>query len=255
MSVEISLRDGVAVVRLSRPEVLNALDPMTVDRLISALRETGGDPRLRGIVLAGAGGNFCSGADVRVLAKMDAAPFRAFVESLQDLTRALRSLPFPSVAAVDGVAVGGGMEMALACDFRVASRSARLGFPEVRRGLVVTGGASRLLVLLVGLPVARRLLLGGELVDAEFARATGLVDEFCETGAAEDQAVALLERLRVGSAAALRETRRLLDLALEGSLDQVLDLEVDAILRCFEGVDAAEGLRAFLDRRPPRFSD
>lgn len=252
MTVQTSRTDDIALIRLDRPDVLNALDLPMAEALFAALEDVKSDP-LQGLVITGAGGAFCSGANLTAVAKMDEAGFRRFIETLQNITRTLRSLPFPTVAAIEKVALGGGLELGIACDFRIAGRSTRFGFPEVHRGLVVTSAASRLLALHVGLPVARQLLFLTDYIDAEFANRVGLVDEVCIDDTAEKHALTLLARLATASVPAVAEMRQLLEAAVVGDLEAVYDREVDASVRSFARPDATEGVEAFLERRPPRF--
>ncbi len=252
MSVQTTRIDNIAVVRLNRPDVLNALDLPMAEALLSALEAAKGDP-LQGLVLTGAGGAFCSGANMKAMAETDERGFRRFIETIQRATRILRSLPFPTVAAIEKIAIGGGLELGIACDFRVAGHSTRFGFPEVDRGLVVTSAASRLLALTVGLPVARQLLFLLDHVDGEFAERVGLVDELCPDGEAEKHAVSLLSRLGSASGPAVAEMRLLLEAGFVGDLENVYQREIEASTRCFVRPDAAEGIQAFLERRPPCF--
>jgi len=253
MTVQTARIDDVVVVRLDQPDVLNALDGPMVERLLAALTAVRHDD-LRGLVLCGAGGAFCSGANMKAVAGMDRGAWASFIETIQEVTRVLRSLPFPTVAAIEKVAVGGGFELAIACDFRVAGRTAQFSFPEVSRGLVVTSAASRLLPLLVGLPRARQLLFLSDGIDGAAAEELGLVDELCVDGAAEQRALALLARIGQASFGAVAEMRALLEHAVVGDLAATYDRELEASIRCFDRPDAAEGVRAFLERRNPDFT-
>jgi enoyl-CoA hydratase len=243
----------VAVLTVGRPEVLNALDRDLLTRLIVALRTVGADPLARAIVLTGAGRAFMAGADVQLMASASLPEFRRFVDAIQELTRVVRASSIPVIAAVNGIAVGAGCEIACACDLRLASRTAVFGFPETRIGLVVTSGASWLLPRLVGRGWARRMLCTGETVEAGEAYRIGLVDGICEPEDVVSMAVALGCRLAGSEPLALRLSRSLLDSAEESSLEAALHLEVEAILSCVSEGQAREGLRAFLEKREPSY--
>ncbi|HLN06544.1 MAG TPA: enoyl-CoA hydratase/isomerase family protein [Acidimicrobiales bacterium] len=246
--------DGpVAVLTFRRPEVLNALDRDLLACLIEALGRVGSEPRVRAIVLTGAGRAFMAGADVRLMARASLPEFRRFVEDIQELTRVIRACPVPVIAAVNGIAVGAGCEIACACDIRLASRTAVLGFPEARLGLVVTSGASWLLPGLVGRGWARRMLFTGETLEADEAHRIGLVDGICEPDEILGAAVALGARLAGSEPLAVRLSRSLLDAGEASSLETALRHEVEAILSCFCEGQAREGLEAFLEKREPHY--
>lgn len=252
MGVQTVRADGIAIVRFDQPGVLNALSPPMLHELIATLQDLNSEP-LEGLVLTGADGTFCSGANLNSVAEMDNAGFVAFVELIQESTRLLRSIECPTVAAIEGFAIGGGVEFGLACDFRVAGSSAVFGFPEVSRGLVVTSAASRLLPLCVGLSAARQLLFLHETVDTAFAERVGLVDEVCVDGAAEQRAVDLLtSRLRAASGRAVVEMRRLLEESFIGDLSDVYQREIEASARCIEGTEVETAARDFLRERGGR---
>jgi enoyl-CoA hydratase len=253
VSLEIARQGPVALFTLRRPEVLNALDRDLLGRLVDALRTTAADPSVRAVVLTGAGRAFMSGADVALMASASQQDFRAFVEDIQELTRALRGSSAPVIAAINGIAVGAGCEIACACDIRLASRAARLGFPEARLGLVVTSGASWLLPRLVGGGQARRMLFTGEMLTAAEAERMGLVDGVCEPEELVPAAVGLGLRLADSEPLALRLSRSLLEAGERSSLESALRKEVEAILSCLSKGRGREGLRAFLEKREPNF--
>lgn len=251
--LDVAWEGPVAVLTFGRPEVLNALDQDLLTRLIEALRTVGADPSARAIVLTGAGRAFMAGADVRLMASAPLPEFRRFVEDLQELTRVVRASSVPVIAAVNGVTVGAGCEIACACDTRLASRTAVLGFPETRIGLVVTNGARWLLPRLVGRGWTRRMLFTGETLEAVEAHRIGLVVGVCEPEEVVPMAIALGWRLAGSEPLALRLSRSLLDAAEESSLETALHHEVEAILSCVSEGQAREGLGAFLEKPEPSY--
>ena len=262
--VSVAVVDGVATLTLDRPEVLNAIRPRTLDDLVAALAAVAADTEVRVVVLTGAGRAFCSGQDLDVLAEQlavddgsaaQAARARSveLLERFQDLTRRLRELPVPTIAALNGVAVGAGAELALACDIRVACCEARIGFVEAARGLFQTNGATWLLPRLIGMSQALELLVTAELVDATRAAELGLVSQVV----AQDDFPAAVDRLahRISTNAPLpvRRAVALVRRTYELGLDEAMALEVDATADCLASEDLREGTRAFHERREPRY--
>lgn len=245
MSVR-SERDGAAVwIRWARPERLNALDRESLAALGAALAEAGkGDARA--IVLHGEGGAFSAGDDLRETATLSAEQWAETLTAFNRLTREIVRAPQPVIAAVDGVCVGGAFELAVACDIRVASPRSRLGCPEVAIGLSISNGFS-----LLAPRAARRLVLTGELIDADEALRLGLVDAIAED--VEAEALRFVERIATLAPQAVAGSKRLLDEAHREALERALDREAALCEQLFETADAREGLQAFLEKREPRF--
>ncbi len=252
-SIDISRDGSVVTITMSRRRVLNALDHDLLGKLIDAVSSLGNTPSVRAIVLTGRHPAFVAGADISLMEAATLQEFRAFIEDIQELTRVLLRSPTPVIAAINGVAVGAGCEIACACDLRVASRTAVLGFPEARLGLVVTSGASHLLPRLVGRGWARRLLLTGETISAHDAERIGLVDSVFEPEELLPAAHRLGLLLAECEPLALRLSRSLLDAGGENSLESAMHHEVEAILSCVSEGQAREGLLAFLQRRAPHY--
>jgi enoyl-CoA hydratase/carnithine racemase len=240
--------DGVAVVRLCRPEALNALTPNMVRGLSAAVEELAAHPSIAALVLVGEGRAFCAGADIHFEQAAGERDFAAFVEDLQQLTRVLRSSRLLVVAAVNGIAVGGGFELALACDHRAAAPGAMLGFPEVTLGLTVTSGVTHMLPRILGTSRAIELLLSGRSMVAAEALEAGLVD------AVDDDALAAAVRLAAVAAAAPPGLVELIKAGVYGgadsTLEQALGAEARAIGEAFRRPGAREALREFVERRP-----
>ena len=239
-------RDGPAAwIRWSRPERLNAFDPESLHRLGDLLAKAG-TSNARAIVCFGEDGAFSSGDDLRETAAMNAAEWRRTLEAFNRLTREIVAAPQPVVAAIDGVCVGGAFEFAFACDVRVATPRSRLGCPEVAVGLSISNGFS-----LLAPRTARRLVLTGELVDAEEAVALGLIDAVVEDAEAEGQRLA--ERIASLAPLAVAGSKRLLDEAQRELLERALARELGLCAGLFDTDDAREGLAAFLEKRAPAY--
>ena len=233
---------GVALVTLNRPEALNALD----DGLLVALHEAfgGGFGGARALVVAGAGRAFCTGADLKARAAMDEERWRSHHETLRAAFAAVRECRLPTVAAVEGFALAGGLELALCCDLVVAARDAQLRLPEVSRGIMPGAGATKILPRLVGVARAKDLILTGRRIDAETAHTWGLVARVTEPGAATAAAVELAAEIADNAPLAVQAAKRSLD---GGD-------ELEAYWSCIGSDDQREGVRAFVERREPRFT-
>jgi enoyl-CoA hydratase len=255
MSVlRVEVRDQVAVFTLNRPDRLNAIGSETVGRLRDALAEAREDDRVRALVLAGAGRAFSAGADLNEIESFTTPGlFRAFVGRLTETYALLEDFPKPSVAAVHGFAFGGGLELALACDLRVAERGARLGLPEMKLGVLPGAGGTQRLPRLVPPAIAKQMILSGEPIDAERAYALGLVNELAEPGETLAVAEALATRLAAGAPLALAAGKRLIDYGLGMDLETAIAYERETVSVLFSTEDRAEGLKAFRERRPGEF--
>jgi enoyl-CoA hydratase len=247
-------RGPVEVLTLNRPDKRNALNTGLRQALVSALEEIAADASVRCIVLTGAGDKaFVAGADVTEFAGRDVAAQAATMlgRRVYDVVAALER---PLVAAINGVCLGGGLELALACDIRVASSTARFGQPEVNLGLIPGGGATQRLPRVVGMGAALRLILTGDPVDAAEALRIGLVEEITEPADCLPRAIAIAERISRNSPVAVAAARRATRAALGIPLSAGLDLERATFLACFAAADRTEGIAAFLEKRPPRFA-
>lgn len=248
--------DGaVAVVTVDNPPV-NALDEATLEALGEAAGRIAGDAGVRAAVLTGAGGKaLAAGADLKEL--QGALGNRDEMDHHVGITRPVFSawwnLEVPVLAAVEGSAAGGGLELALVCDLIVAERSARLGFPEVKLGLIPGAGGTQRLPRRVGSAAALRMLALGKLLDAEAAAEIGLVDVVVDADA-RAAAIELATRLAAGPGVAVRAAKRALRSAAELPLEEGLDAERELFLATAMTADAAEGASAFLERRPPTFN-
>lgn len=246
-------RGAVDILTLNRPDKRNALNTALRTALIAALDELAGDVGVRVIVLTGAGDRaFVAGADVTEFTGRDVAAQAASMQArrVYDVVAASER---PLVAAINGACLGGGLELALACDIRIASTTARFGQPEVNLGLIPGGGATQRLPRVVGLGAALRLILTGEPVDAAEALRMGLVEEVTEPEDCLERAIAVAERIARNSPVAVAAARRATRAALGLPLAAGLDLERAAFLAAFAAEDRAEGIAAFLEKRQPVF--
>jgi 2-(1,2-epoxy-1,2-dihydrophenyl)acetyl-CoA isomerase len=254
-----SVKDGVAVLTMNRPERLNALSPAMLDALAEALPRLGEDPAVGTIVLTGAGRAFCAGGDVKAMAEGTEASGTTLEERAQGLrtrmevSRWLHELPKPTIAMVRGAAAGAGLSLALACDMRVAGETARFATAFARVGYSGDFGGSYYLTRLVGTAKARELYFTADVLDAAQALALGLVNRVVPDARLEDETGALAARLARGPRIAYRYMKRNMNAAEHGSLAELLDLEAWHHSRCGMTEDHREAARAFVDKREPTF--
>jgi enoyl-CoA hydratase/carnithine racemase len=245
---------AIALLTLDRPEVMNAIDDAMLAALHAALDELEGDAAIRALVLAGAGDRaFCAGMDLKERAGFSDDDLRAQRALIVGLVRRLHELPVPTIAAVDGVALGGGFELALACDLIVAGEGASFGLPEVRVGIFPGGGSTQTLTWLVGPARARDVILTGRRLTAAEAEAWGVVARVVSLGGALEAALALARTIAEGAPLGIRQAKA----AIRGAHRALADgLEAENAL--YETVlvsdDRREGFRAFTEKRKPRFT-
>ena len=244
---------GVAVVTLRNPAQLNALGTAMIAALDDAITTVAGDPEVRIVVVTGEGKAFSAGADIKEFGAL-AGPleFRAFIEELETMLRRLERLPKPSIAAVNGIAFGGGLELALACDLRVVDEGARLGVPEIKLGLLPGAGGTQRLPRIVAPAVAMQMLMTGDPVHASEAHRIGLANEVAPAGTVLERAVDLARTLTARPPLALAAMKRLRE-AWALPLDVALDHERETVSMLFATEDRTEGTAAFAEKREARF--
>jgi enoyl-CoA hydratase len=248
-------RGAVAVLTLNRPDRLNAIGRDVLGLLAIAVAEAEADEQIRALVIAGAGRAFCAGADLgEIEALPDARAFRRFIARMTEVYQLISDCPKPSVAALHGVAFGGGLELALACDLRVAETGARLGVPEMKLGVLPGAGGTQRLPRLVPPAIAKQMILTGEPVTAQRAYDLGLVNELAAPGEALTAALALAGQLAAGAPLALAAGKRLVDRGLGMDLAAAISYEGESVSMLFGTADRAAGLAAFRARRPPAFT-
>jgi enoyl-CoA hydratase len=251
----IQARGPVAVLTLNRPGRLNAIGRDVLGLLAGAVAAAAADERVRALVITGAGRAFSAGADLdEIEALPDARAFREFIARMTEVYQMIADGPKPSVAALHGVAYGGGLELALACDLRVAEPGARLGVPEVKLGVLPGAGGTQRLPRLAPAGLAKQMILTGEPITAERAHAVGLVNELAGPGQALTAALDLATRLAAGAPLALAAGKRLVDQGLGLDLAAAIGYERESVCTLFGTGDRAEGLAAFRERRPPTFT-
>ena len=250
-------QDGIAKISLNQPDKLNALNNRMITEVYDALEESRRDPLVRCIVLTGAGRGFCAGADAGDLGSTSveegAEDFGIRMERYNRVIRALRDIEKPVIASVNGVAVGAGMNLALACDIRIVSDRARFGEVFVKVGLSPDTGGGYLLWRLVGLGKATELMFTGDIIDAEEAQKIGLVNKVVPGDELEKATADYAEKLAKGPTKAIGLAKKILNRGMETDLATLLDFEAFAQYQTASSEDCPEGVKAFTERREPNF--
>jgi enoyl-CoA hydratase len=250
--IRVAAVDAVAVLTVDRQDALNALDVATLTHLRDRLREVADDDEVRAVVLTGAGEKaFVAGADIKYMSELDVDEAKAWGALGHDAGRLLETMPKPTIAAVNGFALGGGCELALACDIRYAASTAKLGQPEVNLGIIPGWGGTQRLARVCGLGIAKELIFTGRVVDAEEALRIGLVNGVHDP--VLDKALETASLLASKSPIALRVMKELANRALGGDHAENLEAEGDTFGELFSSDDAKEGLTAFVEKREPVF--
>ena len=253
-NVIVETRDRIATVIVNRPDRLNALNAATVRELDRAFRDVAADEEALGVVLTGAGEKaFVAGADIAELAQMGPIDGVAVSRLGQEAFRFLESMGKPVIAAVNGFALGGGLELALACHLRVAAERARFGLPEVKLGIIPGYGGTVRLPRIVGRGRALELILTGEMIDAAEAHRIGLVNRVVANGTALDEALALMTKILANGPVALRLALESVDHGWDASLRDGLTLESSLFGLLATTGDMREGMTAFLEKRQAAF--
>jgi enoyl-CoA hydratase/carnithine racemase len=242
----------IATLTLNRPDKLNAIDGAMLDALGEALGEIERDAQIRAVILSGAGRAFCAGADIKAWTALSPLEFaRSWGLRGHALFDRLAALPPPVIAALNGIAFGGGLELALCADLRIASEQARLGLPEVTIAALPGWGGTQRLPRLIGPGRAKHMILTGQPIDAARAEAWGLVSEVVAGDALLDRARELASQIAANAPLAVQASKRLIDAALPLAPGATLESHAGAL--CGSTEDAGEGRASFLERRPPRY--
>ena len=252
-TLQVKVEDGIAVVVVNRPEKRNALNAQVRAELLQALDAIRADESARVVIITGAGDKaFIAGADINEFAQRTPVQQRA-VMSERTVFDEIAAFPKPVIAMINGFALGGGCEIALACDIRVATRSSKLGQPEIKLGIIPGGGGTQRLPRLIGSGRAMRLILTGELIDGVEAERIGLVDVLTEDDALHETTMQLARSIAAQSPLTLKLAKTALRAAEEMPLGAGLSLERELFITAFGSDDKREGVAAFLEKRAAAF--
>jgi enoyl-CoA hydratase len=243
-------QSSVAIIKLNRPQVLNAMNKQLWLDLQGALEDARLDPQIKVVVITGEGRAFSTGADLKESKSRSLEAYRDYLEALQEASRKVIRFEKPTIAAINGYAVGSGYELALACDIRLAAADAQIGSPEAKVTSSVTGGAFRLVQDLVGPGRAKELLFTGDYIDGRQAERIGLVNRAVPAEQLMEEALALAARIAANSLFSLKMIKKGLNMARgETSLEALMEYEVEACLACVSTKDRQASLKAFENRK------
>ena len=243
-------QDGVAIIRLNRPQVLNAMNKRLWLDMQAALDDARSDGQIKVVVITGEGRAFSTGADLKESKTRSIEDYRDYLVSLQEVSRTIIRFEKPTIAAVNGFAIGSGYELALACDIRIAAEEAKIGSPEAKVTSSVTGGAFRLVQDLIGPGKARELLFTGEYIDGVEAQRIGLVNRAVPAEKLMETVMEMAAKIAANSSFSLKMIKKGLNMALgEVSLEALMDFEVEACLACVSTKERQASLTAFEDRK------
>ena len=250
----LDVSDRIATITINRPDKRNALNAVVRREIVEALDRLRPDDAVRVVILTGAGEKaFVAGADIGEFAERTPLQQREAMQGRRVFDE-VAAFPKPTIAMINGFALGGGCELALACDMRIAAPSARFGQPEIRLGLIPGGGGTQRLPRLIGAGRALRLILTGDLIDAAEAYRIGLVDVLAEDGALHERTLEIARAMAAHSPVALRLAKSAVAAALEAPLSAGLAHERELFITAFGSDDRAEGVTAFLEKRTPEFT-
>jgi enoyl-CoA hydratase len=243
-------KNGVATIKLNRPEVLNAMNKQLWRDFKAALEDAGNDPQIKALIITGEGRAFSTGADLKESKTRTIEEYRDYLVELQEASRKIIRFEKPTIAAINGYALGSGYELALACDIRIAAEDAQIGSPEAMVTSSITGGAFRLIQNLIGPGKAKELLFTGTYIDGKEAERIGLVNKSVPLKQLESAAREMAEKIVANSAISLKMIKKGLQMAQSGvSLDALMDFEIEACLTCVSTKERQESLQEFADRK------
>jgi enoyl-CoA hydratase len=246
---------GVVLVTIDRQDALNALDLPTLTELRDRLRELGDDPKTRVVVLTGAGEKaFAAGADIKYMSGLGVDEAKAWGALGHEAARLLETMPKPTIAAINGFALGGGCELAIACDLRYAARTAKIGQPEINLGIMPGWGGTQRMARTTTLGYAKELIFTGRIVDAEEAERHGLVNAVFDPGELLGKVMEVASLLASKSPLTLAAAKAATNRALAGDHAANLEVEADSFGKLFASEDAKEGMTAFVEKREPTFT-
>lgn len=247
--------DGLATVTVSRPEALNALNTTILDELSTLFTEIENEESVKAVILTGEGKSFVAGADIAQMKDLSPEDAHAMMVKGHDVMYKIENLSKPVIAAVNGFALGGGCELAMSCDIRIASEKAKFGQPEVGLGIIPGFGGTVRLPKLVGKGMAKYLILTAEIIGAEEAKNIGLVEKVVSAEELMKEAEKIARNIMTKAPIALKEAKYSIDTAYDLEMRAASKVEIDAMARCFETEDQTEGMTAFLEKRPAEYKN
>jgi len=252
-TISLDKKDGVGFLLLNRPEVRNAFNQVMIDEIRESLECIRKDKEIRVLIVTGAGKAFQAGADIAELRRMSPLELLRWNDGIVRINAALESLPQPVIAAINGAAMGGGLELALACTIRVMEESAKIGLPEVKLGIIPGTGGTIRLPRLIGIGRAAKLILTGDPIGAKDALELGLVDEIVPDGSVLKAAEDLARRIISNAPIAVELAKDAIMIGRDLPIEHAVQYSQKNCVACFSTEDMKEGTSAFLEKRKPRF--
>ena len=252
-NIIVEINRNIAVLTFNRPEVLNALNTETIAEVSGVVNKLKKNPGVRVLVLTGTGKAFVAGADILEMIKKNPEEAREYSKLGQTLMNTIQNMDKPVIGAINGFALGGGLEIALACDIRLASEKAGFGLPETMLGVIPGWGATQRAARLIGSAMTKELIFTGEIIDAGRALETGLVNRIIPHDDLMNAAMSMAEKICRHGQIAISHAKMAINKGADNSLEQGYNIETDAFAACFKTADQKEGMQAFLDKRAPEF--
>ena len=248
-------KNGIGYVTVNRPEALNALNDSVIEELDSVFRAIDRDDEVRVVIITGAGRAFVAGADIAQMSRLDGSEGRVMSMRGQKVMEFIEFMDKPVIAAVNGFALGGGNELSMACDIRIASETAKFGQPKVNLGIIPGYGGTQRLPRLVGRGMAKKLIYSAEIIDAEEAYRIGLVDEVVPADQLMDTAAKLAETIASKAPIAVKMAKAAINNGMNTDLKTGVQFEAEAYASTFVSEDRVEGMKVFLEKRPAKFKN
>lgn len=253
--IKLDKQENIAILRIDRPEAMNSLNAQVLSELSEGLDEIENDCTIKAVIITGEGKAFVAGADIAFMHGLDEQSGYDFGRLGQKVFRRIETMEKPVIAAVNGFALGGGCELAMACDIRIASERAKFGQPEVGLGIIPGYSGTQRLPRLVGKGKAMELILTGNIITAEAAGAIGLVDHVVPPESLMDDALALARKIAGNAPVAVAYAKKAMQRGMEVSdMDEAILIEAEYFGKCFSTSDQKEGMGAFLEKRKPQFT-
>lgn len=249
----LEFEDSVAILKLNRPQANNALNSQMLDELIEVVGQIADDGKIKALIICGAGKSFCAGGDVESFSTFGSSQAREFVSRVFHLQQLVADLPQPTIAAISGFALGGGMEIALMCDLRIAAANARFGQPEVNLGIIPGAGATQRLVQNVSLCQAKEMILLGETIRAADAMQLGIINKVVPLDELMDSAREWAKKLVSKPLLAVQAAKKVINAAWSCDIETGMKMECEAWSLLYDTEDQKEGMTALLEKRKPVF--
>lgn len=242
-------KEGIAIIEINRPALMNALNSETLREFKNAIENVREDTRIKVLVITGRGKAFSAGGDIGEMKDMNVSEARSLSRLAHDALELLENLDKPVIAAINGYAVGGGCEIIMACDFRIASENAKFGQPEINLGIIPGGGGTQRMPRIVGKAKAKELILTGDIIDAREAERIGLVNKVVPKDKLEEEVTKFAKKLMSKSPMAVAMAKSAIDKGIEMDLKRGLSYEISVFSSCFSSNEQKELMKAFLRKR------